>query len=431
MSKYLNQYKVEMDKHTDAVEKGDYDEAERHARNAEEAAKLHHKTTGKKIRDAGYTGNSPHIMNEFKSVDGQSEVPDPGASGSAARSADKSDGEAQYSGSTKAEVMAKIMHDLQARSPAEVNNIFKALYVKDDNGRPADQFDKPEGNETYEKVTGQRPDVTPADNRKSFGNSGETYDATTHSASAVKPIIAREHIEEIFTGQELSEELLNRAAVVYEAAVNSRIAIIEARLEEQYTSALEEAIDLVHEEVVDSVDKYISYVAKQWIDANQLSVDNGLKAEMAEQLLHSLKETFEANYISVSDEKADILNDMATEIETLKARLSEEFESKVSLEEQLEKYKVSDVVTEMSDGMTVAEKQKFLTLVENISYSDFNDFNRKAEVLKETYFAETPVKNSSAEPLTEDYVYDDEEKAVNVPSNMKVYAETISRIVKK
>lgn len=368
-------------------------------------------------------------LDEFKASDGQSEVPDPGVGGSAARTADKSEGEAGYSASTKAEVMAKIMHDLQARSAQDVFNVYKSM-AKDDNGRPADNFDKPEGNETYAGVTKFRPDVTPQDGRKSFGNSGETYDAATHSASAVKPIVAREHIEEIFTGQELSEELLNRAAVVYEAAVNSRIAIIEARLEEQYTTALEEAIDLIHEEVVESVDKYMTYVAEEWVEENKLAVENGLKSQMAEDLLLSLKEAFESNYINVSEEKVDVLENMLDEIEELKTRLNSEFETRLDLENTLESYKISELVGEMSEGMTAFEKDKFMSLIENISYSNLDDFSSKVEVLKETYFTGAAPKNTSAQPLVEDFEYNGESEK-EVPSNMRAYSEALARISKK
>lgn len=342
-------------------------------------------------------------LDEFKSVDGQSEVPDPGTQGAAARAADQSTGEASYSVSTKAEVMAKIMNDLQKCTPGEVLDIFKAISSTNNsvNKRSAD------------KMSG----------------GGETYD-DVNPGSVVKPVVAREHIEEIFTGQELSEELLNRAAIVYEAAVNSRIAIVEARLEEQYTEALEEAIDLIHEEVVESVDKYMTYVANEWVKENELAVENGLKAEMAEDLLLSLKEAFESNYITVSEEKVDVLENMANEIEELKTKLNSEFESRLNLENALESYKISELVSEMSEGMTKFEKDKFLSLVENISYSNLNDFTSKVEVLRETYFSGGAPRNSSAQPLLEDFEYNGESEK-EVPSNMRAYSEALARISKK
>lgn len=349
--------------------------------------------------------NNQEDLIEFKSVDGQSELPDPAVHGSAARGADKSAGEAEYSASTKSEVLAKLMNDLQARSHDEVLNVYKAV-----------------------------ASTNPSANRRSadkMQGGGETYDTTTHSPTAVKPVHAREDVEDIFSGNELSEELKDRAAIVYEAAVNSRIAIIETRLQEQYTEALNEAIDLVHEEMVESVDKYLSYVANEWLEANQLAVDNGLKAEMAEEFLLGLKDIFESNYITVSDDREDVLSSMAEEIERLNIRLNEEVEKNIELSEKVEDAQIADLVAEHAETMTTSQKEKFLSLVENISYESVEDLEEKIEAIKETYFSEkTASRNAAAEPLTEGYDLESSEEK-HIPSNMKVYSEAISRTIKR
>ena len=340
-------------------------------------------------------------LNEFKSVDGQSEIPDPTVQGSAGRGADKTEGEAEYSQSTKSEVLAKIMNDLQARSHEEVLNVYKAV-----------------------------SSTNPGPNRRSadkMQGGGETYDSTTHSPTAVKPVHAREDVQDIFSGSELSEELMDRAAVVYEAAVNARIAIVEARLQEQYTETLEEAIDLVHVDMVATVDKYMTYVANQWVEANELAVESGLKAEMAEEFILGLKDIFEMNYITVSDDREDVLSAMAEEIETLKVRLDEEVEKNIALSEQIEGNQIEEIIDDMVEGMTVSQKEKFASLVENISYSNVEDFISKAETIKETYFSDKKTSNA-AQPLTEEL---DLEEERNVPASMKAYADVISRTVKK
>lgn len=339
----------------------------------------------------------------FKSVDGQSELPEPSIQGSAKRPADKTTGETEYSQTTKSEVLAKLMQDLQSRSADEVLNVYKAVSSTNDsvNRRPAD---------------------------KNI-NGGETYGTTTHAPTAVKPVIARENVEEIFAGEDLSEELMDRAAVVYEAAVNQRIAIIEARLEEQYAETLEEAIDLVHDEMVESIDKYMTYVANQWMEENLLAVDNGLKAEMAEEFLLGLKDLFEANYVTVSDDREDVLSSMAEEIGDLKTRLNEEVEKNISLSEEVEETRIGEIVSEMVEGMALSQKEKFISLAESISYVDADDFVSKAETIKETYFSEKKT-NTNAQPLTEDF-YAEENEAAEVPSNMRVYADHLARLSKK
>lgn len=341
-------------------------------------------------------------LDEFKSVDRQSEVPEPAGSGSAKRGADKTEGEADYSQTTKSEVLAALMNDLQARSADEVLDVYKAV-----------------------------ASTNPGANRRSadkMQGGGETYATTTHSPTAVKPIHAREDVEDIFTGSELSEDLKDRAATVYEAAVNARISIIETRLQEQYTEALEEAIDLVHEQIVESVDKYMSYVANEWVEANQLAIDSGLKSEMAEEFLLTLKDIFESNYITVSDERQDVLENMAERIEQLEDRLNEEVEKNIALSEELEEVRVTEIVAEMSEGLTVSQKEKFLSLVENISYSDAEDFGAKIETIKESIFSGKTARNAAAEPLTEGFEIDEDRP---VASNMKAYVDLISRTAKK
>ena len=344
-----------------------------------------------------------HQIDEFKSVDGQSVLPEPTTHGSAARGADKSAGETTYSMTTKSGVLAAIMHDLQARSGDEVLDVYKAISSTNAsvNKRSADK-----------NLSG-----------------GETYDTTTHSATAVKPIHAREDVSDIFAGEELSEDLMAKAATVYEAAVNSRIAIVEARLEEQYVEALEESIEKIHTEVVENVDKYMSYIAKEWVEQNQLAIDNGIKASMFESFMASLKGLFEENHISVDEESSDVLESMAEEIDTLTTRLNEEIGKNISLTEELEATAIKDILSEAADGLTVSQKDKFMTLAENISFSDVSEFEQKLGTIKETYFSGKVVDHTSAAPLTESVEYDDDQH--EVPAHMQSYAAAISRTVKK
>lgn len=341
-------------------------------------------------------------IDEFKSVDRQSVLPEPTTQGSASRGADKSDGESTYSMTTKSGVLAAIMNDLQARSGEEVLDVYKAISSTNSsvNKRSADKMNA----------------------------GGETYDTTTHSPTAVKPVHAREDVGDIFAGEELSEELLTKAATVYEAAVNARISVLEARMEEEYVAALEESIEKIHEEVVDTVDKYMTYIAKEWMEQNQLAIDNGIKAEMFESFMMNLKGLFEENNIHVDEERSDVIEAMAEEIELLQDRLNEEVEKNIALTEELDASALSDILAEAAEGLTVSQRDKFLTLAENISFSDVSEFEEKLTTIKETYFSEKVADRTSAAPITESFDY---EETREVPSQMRSYADAISRTVKK
>jgi hypothetical protein len=367
-------------------------------------------------------------IDEFVSSSGNGVLPSPATTGSAARSADKSAGESEYSMTTKAEVLAALMHDLQARGKDELFDIYHA-HTNANNARGADKS----GGETLDTVK-----ISPT-GAQAMGahNYQVTTPRTAHEgpfagqATVKLPINAKEDVSEIFGSDALSEELMTKASTVYEAAVNSRISIIETRLQEQYTEALNEAIDLVSEEMVESVDKYLSYVANKWIEENQLAVDNNLKAEMAEEFLLGLKDIFESNYITVSDDREDVLSSMAEEIDLLKSRLNEEVEKNFELSEKVEEAQIADLVAEHAEGMSTVQREKFFSLVENISYNNVNELDEKIETIKETYFSEkSATRSAAAEPLTEGYELEDTEEKT-VPSNMRAYADVISRTVKK
>jgi len=337
-------------------------------------------------------------LKEFASVDGQSVLPDPVVGGDAARAADQSGGETTYDMTTKAEVMASILNDLAGRSAAEVMDVFKNMTAN-----PA-------------------ATVRPAD--KTAGETG----IIRLSPTSVDTSAAMESVSDIFTGQEISEDLKVKAATIFEATVNARISIIETRLEEQYTTALEEAIDVVQDELVEQVDKYVSYVAKMWLDANKIAVDQGIKSQMAENIIQTLKDVFEENYINVAEEKLDVLESVNTENETLKARLNESLKQNIELTNMIEQSTVKDLVAESAVGLTVSQKEKFLSLVENLSYETVNDLKTKIDTIKETYFTGKSTINSGAQPLTEDVSGENDETQVS-PS-MKMYVNALSRTLK-
>lgn len=345
-----------------------------------------------------------NILKEFASVDGQSVIPDAAVSGDAHRAADQSGGETSYSQTTKSEVLAAIMNDLQNRSSDEVLDVFNSLNTNNpaQNKRPADKAS--------------------ADS-SSVGEIGQIR----LSPTSVDTSASMEAVGDIFSGEELSESLKTRAATIFEATVNSRISIIEARLEEEAEKTLNEAIDLMYSELVESVDKYVTYVAEQWVDANKLAVGNGLKAQMAEQFISAMKTVFEENYITVSEEKVDVLEAITAELEETKSRLNEAIDKNIALSEQIEDSAVKDIISEASAGMTISKKEKFFSLVENINYNSLEELSSKIDNIKETYFNEK-TNNTSAQPLTEGFEGEVEERKVS--PNMRSYVDALSRTLK-
>jgi hypothetical protein len=330
----------------------------------------------------------------FASVDGQSVLPDPAISGSASRPADQTNGETSYATTTKAEVMAKILGNLQAGDTQNAMDVYSAMQGPSTT-RPADQ------------------------------TAGE-MNPIRLSPTSVGASNAMESVTEIFTGTELSEDLKTKAAAVFEATVNARISIVEARLEEESAKALEETVELMHTELVEAVDKYMSYVAKEWVEENKIAIDSGIKGQMAESLITALKGIFEDHYISIPEEAVNVVESLTQEVEGLKTRLNESTETIIDLSNQVEKSTIKDIVSEASDGLTLSQKDKFLSLVENVSYTDMNEFTSKVSAIKESVFT-TKVGGPSSQPLTEDISGEPEPREVS--PMMKRYVESLSKSV--
>ena len=336
--------------------------------------------------------NEENELNEFKSSDGQSTSADPHATGSSARSADKSAGESSYSDTTKSEVLSAIMTHVASLDREQLGNVWKAMAPTKDNSRKADQ---------------------------SGGEGGPVR---------ASPTAAKEDVEDIF-GEDLTEEVKERAAVVFESAVNARLVSEMVRLEEEFETNLEESVESIRLEIVENVDKDLSYAVGEWLEENQVAIDNGLKTEMAEDFITGLKDLFEANYIDIPETEVDVVTEMASQIEALEARLNEEIEKNIVLEQTKEELKVDGIFESLTTDLAQTQVEKLRDLSENISYESAEDYERKINILKETYF---PAKSTSAssESLNEEFDGEGDE-TVAPTGQMAAYVNATSRLIKK
>ena len=369
--------------------------------------------------------NESTELNEFKASDGQSTTADPADEGSTARSADKSGGENSYSFSTKSEVLSMIMNHMLGLNKEQLADVFKGLGgPSGSNARGADKS----GGEGQVKTSpsavdasGSAPPVAPT--MSSSTGSGERAQIRT-SPSAV---VAKEDIEEIFAGEDLSEELKEKTQIVFEAAVNAKLVTETARLEETFEAKLSESVEQIRSEVVENVDKYLSYAVEQWVEENQVAIDSGLKVEMAEELIMGLKTVFENNYVEIPETKVDVVAEMADQIEALKAQLAEQTEKTITLEATALELEVEKTFTEVSEGLANTQVEKLGVLAEGISYDTAEDYARKLKIIRETYFP-TNKPSSSTASLNEEIETDEE--AVKPTGRMGAYIAAASKLSK-
>jgi len=242
----------------------------------------------------------------------------------------------------------------------------------------------------------------------------------------LKSIDVAEHVEALMTGEgDLSEEFKRKAATVFEAAVKSKVRSEVERMEEEYTTELEENITTTKEELAEKVDTYLNYVVEEWMKENELSIERGLKGEIAEDFISGLKQLFEDHYVDVPDEKYDVLEAQSEKISELEAKLNEAIEQSVQMKKSNASLVKEQVVSEVTSDLADTEIEKFKSLIEDVDYSDEESYREKLGTLKESYFP----KNAPVVSETIDDVDTGTAQDVSSDDSMSAYMTAIGRTV--
>ena len=252
----------------------------------------------------------------------------------------------------------------------------------------------------------------------------------------------KEDIDAMF-GDDLNEEFKERAEVIFEAAVNTHVNLELVRLgeeyeamaldlEESFNEALEEQTAAVLEDVTNKLDQYLVYCVEQWMEENQLAIENSLRADIAEDFMDALRNVFAEHYITVPDEKIDLVAEMKAELDEIKARLNETTDEKIALEAVIEEATMEATFEEVSDGLAETQVEKLKTLAEGIDFTDASTYRKKLEIVKEQYF-KTPKSNTRTGLITE--VIDGEDDTAQNTSTyrapgMDKYVQAIAKAVK-
>lgn len=265
-------------------------------------------------------------------------------------------------------------------------------------------------------------------------------DAKGTGAMAPMPmpkLMVREDVEEMFAGNELSEEFKDKASTIFEAALNTRINIelvklseefdeFQNELHEEYEAKLAEAVEAHTIDLEQRLDSYLDHVTENWMAENALQIESTLRAELAESFIHSLKNVFEEHYVEVPEEKFDVIKEMREEIEELKTSLNRSLDENLELKTSVAALDIEATINDLSEGLTVTQASKLQQLSEGLEYSDSETFRKKLEIIKENYFnKKTP---SSTGLITESI--DGEDTTVEdlgIDPVMSQYAKAISK----
>lgn len=191
----------------------------------------------------------------------------------------------------------------------------------------------------------------------------------------------------LFDGNEdLTEDFRNKASSLFEAMVVARVsnevAIIEDRLVEEAAELMEE----YKSELVEKVDSYLGYVIENWIEENQLAVENGLRSDIAEDFINGLKNLFAEHYIDVPEEKYDVLGEMQVQIDELSSKLDEQIAANVELHDANTELMKESVFSVVVEDLAKTDAEKFKSLVADVEFENAEIFEEKLTVIKENYF---------------------------------------------
>ena len=203
-----------------------------------------------------------------------------------------------------------------------------------------------------------------------------------------------EDVNALLGGEELSEEFKEKAKTIFEAAINSKVAEIKEGLEAQYQEKLAEEIEAAKESLAERVDSYLEYVADEWFEENALAVEAGLKTEMTESFLEGMKGLFEEHYVTIPEDKYDVLESMVEKLDDMETKLNEQIEKNISLNSRLAESVAGGVLDQVSEGLAQTQKEKLASLSESVEFESEDQYREKLETLKESYFASK--KESSA-----------------------------------
>lgn len=282
---------------------------------------------------------------------------------------------------------------------------------------------KKQGDLASQKLDGETQETDAENNVKATADT-----AAKNKAS----VAAKEEVEAMFAGEELSEEFKEKATTFFQAAIHARLEEETARLEEEFESKLEEQVAHIVEDLSTKVDDYLNYVVEQWMEENEIAIESSLRSEITEQFIEGFRQLCVENNVELPEEKIDVLGELGAQIEELEAKLDEAVNANIEMKKTLDEQTKELVFAEVAEGMAATQIDKFATLAEGVDFDDADTYKRKLELVKEQYFTEKKTVVTTIAEQEEDAAEGlNESVQTPVPAAVANYVKAISRTVKK
>lgn len=333
---------------------------------------------------------------EFKADGEASSVADPVATGSSKRKADKDQGD-------------KSTPKMDTKDGPKMS---KAQLINAMVGKQYESMSK----------------MTARDLRDMYDAQSDTSSTRDADNKSVKMMSVKEDVAEIFGGQDLGEEFVEKAETIFEAALAAKLTTETARLEEEYEQKLQESAEQYSEQLTEQVDQYLSHVVAEWIEENRLAVESGIRADIAESFMSGLKTVFDEHYVELPEEKVDVVAEMAERIEALETELNETVEKNFELKQRSVEVEQKLAFEEVVEGLAETQVEKLRALAEGIEADSVEKYVEKLTVVKENYFpSDKPVVTEESEEVTEEGLVEEE---TTPKGEMAAYLSAVSKSVK-
>ena len=240
----------------------------------------------------------------------------------------------------------------------------------------------------------------------------------------VKDMDMKEDVAALTDGEDLSEEFKQKASTIFEAAVKAKLVEEIEKLEGEYETKVDEKVSEVKEEIVDKVDAYLNYVVEEWMKENELAIEKGLRNEITEDFIGGLKSLFESHYINVPQEKYDVIESQAAEIEKLKEEVNQSMEKNIELNQKIAESTREEIINDVSSDLAATEADKLKGLAESIEYKDAESFRNSVETLKNSYYPKAKASDTQSNEVAEQNAGS---PSVNLTESMAAYTAAISK----
>ena len=296
----------------------------------------------------------------------------------------------------KSEILAGLMDHLKGLKKEDLSKIYGSQVIGEEEEEDDDEEEDPEESKKVKESIDQK----------------------------IEDLDVSQDVEALVADEELSEEFKTKAATIFETAIKSKVRSELEKIQEENDKQMKELAETSMQSMVEKVDDYLNYVVEQWMSENELSIERGLKGEIAEDFISGLKGLFEDHYIDVPDEKYDILEANLTKIEELEDKLNKQMEENVQLKKAKGELVKESMIADVADGMTDTETEKFQSLVDDVEFSDEESYKEKLQTIKESYFGTGKVESEETETLTEE---GSEETTEEVSDTMAKYISAIKK----